>query len=59
MTTTDTANSCEWKENEDDWWDTDCSNTYPYQPAGEGFKFCPYCGNLITETPYVVDEYLF
>jgi len=46
---------CDWEQNEEGWWDTDCNNAFEFahgNPSYNEFKFCPYCGKTITETPY-------
>ena len=47
--------SCDWEENEDGWWNTDCGNAFEFtdgSPIYNEFKCCPYCGKTLTETPY-------
>ena len=47
--------TCDWQENDIGWWDTDCNNAHVFiedGPIWNEFKFCPYCGKPITETPY-------
>jgi len=54
----DPAGICDWEENENGWWGTDCNNAFEFtngSPTHNKFKFCPYCGKLITETPYSKD----
>ena len=46
---------CEWTyDNEYERWDTECDDVAVDQngetPKEFGFKFCPYCGNLISWT---------
>ena len=42
--------SCEWKENENGYFDTECSESFEFTadgPKENGFKFCPYCQGRI------------
>ena len=51
--------SCDWEENEDGWWNTDCGNAFEFtdgSPIYNEFKCCPYCGKTLTETPYSKDD---
>jgi hypothetical protein len=51
--------SCDWEENKDGWWNTDCGNAFEFthgSPIYNGFRCCPYCGKTLTETPYSDDE---
>jgi len=55
---------CEWKEDEDGVWWTDClkkgaskdtHNAFIFEdwtrgPKENGFKYCPYCGEVIKQT---------
>ena len=50
---------CDWEENEDGWWNTDCGNAFEFtdgSPIYNEFKCCPYCGKTLTETPYSEDD---
>ena len=50
---------CDWEENENGYWDSDCGNAFGFtdgSPIYQGFKYCPYCGKLLTETPYIECE---
>lgn len=49
------AYRCDWKENKDGWWSTDCGSAFNFtngSPIYNRFKNCPYCGKALTETPY-------
>lgn len=51
--------SCDWEENEDGWWNTDCGNAFAFTDGGpiyNEFQCCPYCGKTLTETPFSDDE---
>jgi len=51
--------SCDWEENEDGWWNTDCGNAFEFtdgSPIYNEFKCCPYCGKTLTETPYSEED---
>ena len=51
--------TCEWEQNEDGWWNTDCNNAFQFtdgSPIYNEFKFCPYCGKILTETIYSEDN---
>jgi hypothetical protein len=51
--------SCDWEQNEDGWWNTDCGNAFEFSdgsPAYNQFTCCPYCGKALTETPYSEDD---
>jgi hypothetical protein len=53
------CSSCDWEENEDGWWNTDCGNAFEFtdgSPIYNEFKCCPYCGKTLTETPYSEDD---
>jgi hypothetical protein len=46
---------CDWEENEQGWWNTDCGNAFGFtdgSPIYNEFQRCPYCGKTLTETPY-------
>lgn len=50
---------CEWEENDEGWWNTDCGNAFEFtngSPIYNEFKCCPYCGKTLTETPYSEQE---
>lgn len=50
---------CDWEENEDGWWNSDCGNAFEFSngsPIYNEFKCCPYCGKTLTETPYSEEE---
>jgi len=51
--------SCDWEQNEDGWWNTDCNNAFQFtdgSPIYNEFKFCPYCKKMLTETPFLDTE---
>jgi hypothetical protein len=46
---------CDWQQEEDGQWETDCSETFEFNEGGpkeNGFEWCPYCGKKLTATPY-------
>jgi sporulation-control protein spo0M len=50
-----TLPTCDWQENDLGWWNTDCDNAHVFiddGPIYNEFKFCPYSGKPLTETPY-------
>jgi len=50
---------CNWRQDEDGVWDTECNNLFILNEGGptfNGFKFCPYCGGSLTETPYTEND---
>lgn len=43
-------NHCQWNEDEDGNWFTDCNNAFTFNegsPSDNKMQFCPYCGKLI------------
>ena len=45
------GNSCQWKEDEDGIWRSDCGNLFEFMadgPTENEFRFCPYCGANIS-----------
>ena len=43
--------SCQWKEDADGIWQTDCGNAFEFTadgPTENEFRFCPYCGGKIS-----------
>lgn len=43
---------CNWTEDEDGYWFSDCKHCFDFTldgPIGNVFKFCPYCGEKLTE----------
>jgi len=50
---------CDWQQEEDGQWETDCRKIFEFTvggPSDNGFKFCPYCGKLLTWTPFLPDN---
>lgn len=48
--------SCTWTENDCGFWDTKCGEAFRFidgDPAGNKYKYCPYCGRPIDALPYV------
>ena len=42
--------SCEWKFDEEDYWETACGHYWCFLadgPKENGVKFCPYCGKEV------------
>ena len=51
--------TCDWEENEDGWWNTDCGNAFEFadgSPVYNEFVCCPYCGKTLTETKFINPE---
>lgn len=49
---------CEWKEDEDGIWHTECDNSFHFTEGGpteNDFLFCPYCGKRL-ETIHFTEE---
>lgn len=49
----DTVATCGWDETDDGFWESECGNAFEFTegyPENNKFKFCPYCGKLITAT---------
>lgn len=46
--------TCEWEENEDGVWETECDNTFQsaFTPAENEFEFCQFCGRVILEIEF-------
>lgn len=45
--------TCQWEENEDGVWETECDNTFKFicaTPAENEFEYCPFCGKVILES---------
>lgn len=43
---------CEWKDDEDGNWHTQCKNSFSFEdgvPSANGMKFCCYCGKILIE----------
>lgn len=50
---------CEWRENEDGFWDTGCKRmwaTIEGTPAENSMRYCPMCGGTINEVAYIHDD---
>ena len=48
--------TCEWKEDRYDAWDTECGNCFTFLEGGpkeNDSRYCCYCGKLIKAVPYV------
>ena len=46
---------CEWTEDEDGIWETDCGNMHVFLDSGpdeNGYIYCPYCGKKVGEKKY-------
>ena len=46
---------CDWQQEEEGQWETDCDETFEFQEGGpldNGFEWCPYCGKKLVETIY-------
>lgn len=44
--------TCEWLEDEDGLWVTDCNEDFQFTshgPSENGFEWCPYCGKKLIE----------
>ena len=50
---------CCWSQDRDDGsWATGCGELFVFTdgtPKENGFKFCPYCGRTLSESPYTGD----
>ena len=43
---------CIWNKNEDEVWDSGCGEAFQFEadgPKANGFKYCPYCGQPLSE----------
>jgi hypothetical protein len=50
---------CKWEEDNDANYDTDCGQTFCMTdgtPKENDFKYCTFCGRVIEEVPYMVEE---
>jgi hypothetical protein len=51
---------CDWKENEDRYWESECGIAFGFDggwpPSAQKFRYCPGCGKLLTETPYIEED---
>lgn len=51
------SKQCEWSEEPDEGlWNSDCGNSFLFNddgPIANGFKFCPYCGLALAESPAI------
>ena len=55
----ETSNTCMWKENYEESWHTECGRVAHSENSGpleSGFKFCPYCGKELVESPFAEGE---
>jgi len=47
--------SCEWKENKDGAWDTNCKECFEFidgGPMNNNMQWCCYCGKRLIEVPF-------
>ena len=47
--------TCEWIENDDGVWVTECDELFEFTDGGpkeNWFNFCPYCGNKLNPNQY-------
>lgn len=52
-------NACEWKEDADGNWDTECGECFCFAdgtPTENKARFCPYCGKPIREKRYTFEQ---
>ena len=50
------SDKCEWAQDEDGAWDTQCCNRFEINegtPADNDMAYCCYCGKPIEQTEYV------
>ena len=51
----DVQQKCEWTEDSDGTWNTDCKNAFVFndgKPKDNGFNFCCYCGNELIQNEF-------
>jgi hypothetical protein len=51
--------NCTWSEDSDGTWNSSCGNLFQFEcgsPANNGFRFCPFCGETLLESPLEEDE---
>ena len=51
--------SCEWHEDADGLWETECGHTFQCDtgtPSENRFAHCCYCGDPLHEVPYTESE---
>lgn len=50
---------CDWECDSDGPWNACSGHTFEFfddGPAANGFKYCPFCGRMLTEKPFEEDE---